>query len=432
MCVALSNPESPEGILFRSSKTLRKGVWSHIALTVTNSTPSQAVIHINGEPSESFAMVLDTDITLDRIGSREDAPDDGFCGLIDEVRVWQHVLDANTITANRSIRMTGLENLLFACWHFDEGEGDIIHDATENECHVSLVLIESDEPAVDGWTTSDAPVRRSAGLSRQTLRIQSDVEITGGIGAAVYYEQVTISPSGASTSSATFSTEGSTKSEEKPMKRNARLLLSAIASRRNGSFHSPLALDFGLLSDGTLSDTPGTLSVPSLTLSGNIGSSKKVIPSLLFIDPQGVELFGGLLSLDETKASTDAPCVWEAATGSVTIYYKNDTGQFSALPYNISRYIPVENSTTLSDQETLLASCKLRVAKQLTISSDSPEWIDSNLAVDLNIVVETHENKQIVETWKGKMCRDHEREYQLTKSFDDRRTKSHSHYLQYH
>ncbi|KAK0704574.1 hypothetical protein B0H67DRAFT_673739 [Lasiosphaeris hirsuta] len=396
LCLALTDPSKPGAVLFRTEQPLSTTAWSHVAMILPNTTPRTAVLVVNGETSPAFPLPTDTAVVLQRLGSREDWRDGGFCGSMDEVRIWKHALHHGTITANKSMRATGLESLLAACWHFDEGEGRVAYDATENGNHVIFTL--ANPSPTDGWTVSKAPIRRGGGLTRQTLRMQKDVVIKGGITAATYYEQSSVSVSPA-TPGPQQGGEGT--AEQKPLKRNARVLLCAIASKEGTDGLRPLILDFGLLSDGTLSDTPGVLSIPSLALTGPSGVPPKAFASLLFIDAQGIELFGGFLGFNEAQCGPEPPCVWEAATGTVTIYFRGADGTLRALPYNISRSIPVGYSAALSNFEQVLAVSKMRTAKQITLKTRQCAWTENNVAVDLAIVAKMQDNSTLTETWKG-------------------------------
>ncbi|KAI8296803.1 hypothetical protein K4K56_000075 [Colletotrichum sp. SAR 10_98] len=131
-------------------------------------------------------------------------------------------------------------------------------------------------------------------------------EIKGGLCATVYNEQVAVSEK------KTTDSEGGSSSKQKSgdgaqpkhMKRGARVLLCFIS----GTDASPLrlaALDFGLLSDGTLADTPALMNPQALTAASSNSSSAKVgtvglkVPTaLLYVGGEGMEIFGGVVALD--------------------------------------------------------------------------------------------------------------------------------------
>jgi hypothetical protein len=400
LCLALSDPANPSSLLWRSQLSLKGDAWNHVALIISGTTPRTAVLVANDETSVPFDLTNWSNMVLQRLGSREDSVNSGFCGSFDEVRIWSYALHPKTLIANRNSTATGTEALLAACWHFDEGEGRVAHDATGAANHIKIEL---DNPcATDGWTASQAPIRCNAGLTRRILRLPSDVCIQGGLSAATYYEQVSISAATVNTG-ATSSTSDSKatadKTVEKPLKRNARVLLCIVASKQGISGNRPLILDFCLLSDGNLGDTPGTLPVPSLTLTG---TPKKASTSLLYIDPQGTELFGGLLAFNEAQCQTEPPCIWEAATGSVTIYLQTAAGTLGALPYNITRSVSVGISAMLGSHEQIMAASKLRLAKQVTITTQRCRWADTGVAMDFVVSAKMQDDSVLSETWRGK------------------------------
>lgn len=397
-CLGLTDPSKPGEILFRNDRPLSADVWHHIAVTISNTTVQTVTLVVDGEASKPFTFTSSTSFMLQRLGSREDSEGGGFCGSIDEVRIWKHTLHPGTLAASKGIRATGLEALLAACWHFDEGEGRVTFDATDNGNHVNVEL--KNPNPTDGWTVSEAPVRRGGGLTQQILRMQQGVAITGGITASTYYEQSTVT---ISSKDSNAPQGGKAKAEEKPLKRCARVLLCAVASKEGTQGNRLLVLDFGLLSDGTLSDTPGVLPIPSLKLTVPSSGLPKSFASLLFIDPQGIELFGGFLDFDGAKCGKEAPFVWEAASGTVTIYFRGSEGTLNSLPYNISRAIAVDYSATLSSHEKILAVAKLRTSKQITLRTQKCAWVEPDVAVDLTVTAMMQDNTTLTETWKGKL-----------------------------
>jgi hypothetical protein len=397
-CLALTDPSKPGEILFRNDRPLSADVWHHVAVTISNTTLQTVTLVVDGEASKPFSFTSSTCFMLQRLGSREDSEGGGFCGSIDEVRIWKHTLHPGTLAASKGIRATGLEALLAACWHFDEGEGRVAFDATDNGNHVNVEL--KNPNPTDGWTVSEAPVRRGGGLTRQILRMQQGVAITGGITTSTYYEQSTVA---ISSKDSNAPQGGKAKAEEKPLKRCARVLLCAVASKEGTQGNRLLVLDFGLLSDGTLSDTPGVLPIPSLKLTVPSGGLPKSFASLLFIDAQGIELFGGFLDFDGAKCGQEAPFVWEAASGTVTIYFRGSDGTLNSLPYNISRAIPVDYSATLSSHEKILAVAKLRTSKKITLRTQKCAWVEPDVAVDLTVMAKMQDNTTLTETWKGKL-----------------------------
>jgi hypothetical protein len=396
-CLALTNPSKPHEILFHVDRPLSAGLWHHVAVTINNTTVPTMTLVVDGEASEPLTLTSITGLRLQRLGSSEDSAHEGFCGSIDEVRIWKHALHPETLAANKGSRATGTEALLAACWHFDEGAGRVAFDATAGDNHVNIELEKSDP--TDGWTISSAPISRSSGLSRQILRIKIGVVITGGITASTYYEQSTVAVS--STDSDGLQ---SAKADEKPLKRCARVLLCAVASKDKAQGNRLLVLDFGLLSDGMLSDTPGVLPIPSLNLIRPSGGLQKSFTSLLFIDAKGIELFGGFLDFKEAECGQEAPFVWEAASGALAIYFRAFDGTLKTLPYNISRAIHVDYSATLSSHQKILAVAKLRTSRQITLRTQKCAWVEPNVAVDLIVTSKMQDQTTLTETWMGKLA----------------------------
>ena len=111
-CLSLTDPSKPGEILFRTNRPLAADVWHHVAVTISNTTVQTFTLVINGEASTPFTFTSSTKYVLQRLGSREDSESGGFCGSIDEVRIWKHALHEGTLAASKGIRATGLEDLL--------------------------------------------------------------------------------------------------------------------------------------------------------------------------------------------------------------------------------------------------------------------------------------------------------------------------------
>ena len=222
----------------------------------------------------------------------------GFQGQLDEVRLWSHPLHSAAIKARMSTRATGMEPLLEACWHCDEGTGTKAYDATRNGHDLNIVQKNPKASPPQVWAASTAPLMSNFGLAERVLRLAPDVTIKGDLGAGVYHEQVSVSQA----------TSEDKKEYTKPLKRGARVLLCFVASKP-GTKPSLAVLDFGLMS---LCDSPATLPLPAVSLSASSvkgGAAQRASTPLLYVDAQGMEVFGGLLAFEAALCTADSPCV---------------------------------------------------------------------------------------------------------------------------
>lgn len=107
-----------------SSTAVKDTTWHHVALT-HDADSREAVLYLDGKKvagktlSEAYsgegelilgAEVLDGEITT------------ASTCLVDEVRVWDHARDVQSIVADQALRVEGDASGLLACWHFVEEE----------------------------------------------------------------------------------------------------------------------------------------------------------------------------------------------------------------------------------------------------------------------------------------------------------------------
>jgi hypothetical protein len=372
--------------------------WNHVAVTFDRAHRTFALV-VNGLAEEKTYMVPDDsqnpNIKLSGLASR--AGKFGFQGQLDEIRLWKHALHPETIKSKMSIRATGLEPLLYSCWHCDEGTGSQLFDAAGNNHTIDLI---SGTPGgalpAALWDKSTAPITSNIGLSKRVLRLNTDeITLRGGIGASMYFEQVSI----------TQPLDGKEekrdeKKDSKPLKRGARVLLAFGASKAGGST-CLCTLDLGLLSDGTLCDTPATISLPTIASSTGRFLQSQLLPELLFVEAQGVEIFGGFLNDTATYCASEAPRVWDSATGSVIIYFRHLLGNFAAVHYDISRSVKFSTVSGLVENIVISAANRLRQAVTIDIETHpwkySPESVSMTLVITANLV----DNRTVVETWQG-------------------------------
>jgi uncharacterized delta-60 repeat protein len=108
--------------------------WTHVAVTYDN---GQVRAYIDGHLVHSAtaagtigdAYAAMNDLT---IGGRQNATDQRFVGLIDEVRVWNIARSAAEIDAAHAQSLVGNEAGLMGYWRFDEASGPTAADASGN------------------------------------------------------------------------------------------------------------------------------------------------------------------------------------------------------------------------------------------------------------------------------------------------------------
>jgi hypothetical protein len=111
--------------------------WFHVAVTYDGSTLRG---FINGveKGSRTFVAPLDTTQTVVQIG-RSIYTMAYFDGLVDEVRIWNLARTPQQIAGAMYERLGGGEEGLVACYHFDEGSGEVARDASDRHHDATLV-----------------------------------------------------------------------------------------------------------------------------------------------------------------------------------------------------------------------------------------------------------------------------------------------------
>lgn len=381
-------------VLLASEQSIVADAWNHVAVTYTARNRTFTLV-VNGvAPASTSSHVLPATSSPGLlIGIASQLGKYRFQGQLDEVRLWKHPLHPATIKAKMSARATGLEPLLEACWHFDEGTGTQAFDATTNGHDIDIQEYATGPLPSKLWTKSVAPLASNIGLSKRTLRLDANITIKGGIGAGVYHEQVSVSE---------VESSSTNKEDTKPLKRGARVLLCFVAGRSDADSYLAI-LDFGLLTDGTLCDSPAIIPMPSLSLSTNPQSQARVSTPQLYLDAQGMEIFGGLLAFDAARCKPDSPCVWDSATGSITIFFRDRSERFSALTYDVSRSVKLTAISGLTDHEGLLASNKLRQAVNVDIETGPWKYAPEGTAAELTLTATMVDNTTVTEIWQGKL-----------------------------
>jgi len=87
------------------------------------------------------------------------AQNEFFDGRIDEIRIWNYPRTAAQIQANWNRTLAGGEPGLVAYWRFDEGSGQVAHDASAYGHDGQLGASPSAEPSDPLWAVSDAPLQ---------------------------------------------------------------------------------------------------------------------------------------------------------------------------------------------------------------------------------------------------------------------------------
>ena len=104
--------------------------WYHLAGVYDGST---IYLYVNGVLKNSAtvtSVLVNTGRTIS-IGSDAGAQK-FFQGLIDEVSMWNTALTAQQVTSSMSVPWTGNETGIKALWHFNEGSGSIVYDASSS------------------------------------------------------------------------------------------------------------------------------------------------------------------------------------------------------------------------------------------------------------------------------------------------------------
>lgn len=224
------------------------GEWLHITVTMDNA--GNTTLYKNGLLIGQKKLHLPrTLIRNQNYLGKSNWPNDAFFdGKMDEVRIWTRCRSQTEIQADMNQRLVGDEPGLWAYWRFDEGFGDRLYDQTENAIHGSI------KGAT--WVKSDAPIGDCPGLQRTSFSLQSGSEqrnITSGLSALLYHQQEKVSTG--------------YDRQEKPVKRNARVMLTLGTSSPSSATtdsHFIAALDFAVSREGRIAQVPDNLTLPNL------------------------------------------------------------------------------------------------------------------------------------------------------------------------
>lgn len=142
------------------------GEWFHFAMT-RDGDSGQWIIYINGE-EEGRGNLPAGDLSVDEggitMGQDQDELGGGFDrdqalhGLLDEFRIWNFLRSIDDISSTMNYMISVDSDGLVAYYHFDEGEGQILHDVTDNGYDGVLGEREGEDAADPEWVVSEAPI----------------------------------------------------------------------------------------------------------------------------------------------------------------------------------------------------------------------------------------------------------------------------------
>lgn len=117
-----------------SSVPVQFGAYNHVCATYAG---NMLYIYINGKNAGGVYFPWTNPYSTNTpvlIGAAlgSGTPNGFFDGEIDEVRVWNYAKDEGQINQGMYTAVAGTETGLLATWHFDEAEGAVAYDATNN------------------------------------------------------------------------------------------------------------------------------------------------------------------------------------------------------------------------------------------------------------------------------------------------------------
>jgi len=223
-----------------------RNTWHHIAAVWNYNDAPAAQLYIDGElvAEDTRTAGARPEFLNPYIGqSRSGYITEGaFCGEIDEVRIWNRARSAREINADRQHRLIGNELGLFGYWRLDAGSGTTAHDQTEFAHHGTL----HGELA---WISSSAPIGDHPGIRRTSFSF-ANRRIASGLSALLYYQQEK-APTGYD-------------GQVKPLKKNARVMLSVATDGGLPDKHEIATLDFAVTREGKLPQIPDNIALPTI------------------------------------------------------------------------------------------------------------------------------------------------------------------------
>lgn len=153
------------------------GEWTHCAVTIDANL--ELVLYINGNPVRRSSdtryprrrwnaihgrWIYDTEPNKEKPGDIPATPNictnigasaterggNSFCGLIDEVRIWNVALTQEEIRASMNARLSGGEESLVGYWNFDDGTpNDLSHNGNDGILFGDAQIVEA--PLANGF-----------------------------------------------------------------------------------------------------------------------------------------------------------------------------------------------------------------------------------------------------------------------------------------
>jgi len=126
---------------------LDNAYWHQVACVFEDNDMTMYVDgFIVGESVAGGPIPVETEIIIGKKGPKEHS--DYYLGRLDDFRIWTSAREWNDIRKYMDITLSGEEWGLAAYWKFDEIEGEIIFDLTDNDIDGSICHIERDEQSI--------------------------------------------------------------------------------------------------------------------------------------------------------------------------------------------------------------------------------------------------------------------------------------------
>ncbi len=164
------------------------GQWHHVAMSYSSNT-DLLTLFIDGEVIEQVTgpggISHSGDMGIGN-GAVPAQTSYAFDGVLDEVRIWNIVRGQPDILRDMHRALRGDEPGLAGYWKFDESQGQLAYDLTDNSNHGTLGL--DDEPIGDShdpqWVASTAPIYGISDLDGNVLDGEFSGSFPSGDGTA--------------------------------------------------------------------------------------------------------------------------------------------------------------------------------------------------------------------------------------------------------
>jgi len=268
------------------------GHWHHVAAVGDR---NHLALYIDGIAVATTPLSIDEDYGASSspfqigAGVLSGGSSDPFQGIIDEVRLWQRARSESEILEDLHYRLEGNEPGLTGYWRFDENAGSTVHDLTANGHNGTL---QGDYR----WVSSDAPIGERPGICRSSFALKGR-SVESGLSALLYYQQE--------------KARTGYNTESKPMKRQARVMLTAGTAGQNppGSEQSIAAVDFAVSRDGKLAQVPDQLDLGEALSTG----TNKDLERLEELEQRLEQLRQGRLDIQASNRQSDDYFGWSIA-----------------------------------------------------------------------------------------------------------------------